>query len=160
MEKKTKIEAEEGKQELFITREFYLPVELLFKAHTEPEIIEQWMSHQLGDSKVVKQENRKYGAWQLETIDAKGNKIFGSGGVILEFEPVKKITRTFEMENAPFPVQLEFMEFEKLTDDTSKLTMQMIFKSVAVRDQLLKMPFSQGINLAHNRLQEIVSKLK
>lgn len=160
MEKKTKIEAEEGKQELFITREFDLPVELLFKAHTEPEIIEQWMSHQLGDSKVVKQENKKYGAWQLETIDAKGNKIFGSSGVILEFEPGKKITRTFEMENAPFPVQLEFMEFEKLTDDTSKLTMQMIFKSVAVRDQLLKMPFSQGINLAHNRLQEIVSKLK
>ena len=30
MEQKTKIQAEEGKQEIFITREFDLPVELLF----------------------------------------------------------------------------------------------------------------------------------
>jgi hypothetical protein len=64
------------------------------------------------------------------------------------------------MENAPFPIQLEFIEFEKLTDDTSKLTMQMIFKSIAVRDQLLKMPFAQGINMAHNRIQKIMLQLK
>ena len=32
MERKTKVEAEEGKQEILITREFDLPVELLFKA--------------------------------------------------------------------------------------------------------------------------------
>ena len=43
MEQKTKINAEEGKQELVITREFDLPVELLFKAYEEPEIVEQWM---------------------------------------------------------------------------------------------------------------------
>ena len=32
MEQKTKINAEDGKQELVITREFDLPLELLFKA--------------------------------------------------------------------------------------------------------------------------------
>jgi len=64
------------------------------------------------------------------------------------------------MENTPFPVQLEYLEFEKLTDTTSRLTMQIVFKSIEFRDQLLKMPFAQGINMAHNRLQEIVSSLK
>ncbi|HBI86363.1 MAG TPA: ATPase, partial [Sphingobacterium sp.] len=34
-----------------------------------------------------------------------------------------------------------------------------IFQSVAFRNQLLQMPFAQGINMAHNRLQEILSKL-
>jgi hypothetical protein len=43
VERKTKINAENGKQELVITREFDLPVELLFKAYEEPEIVEQWM---------------------------------------------------------------------------------------------------------------------
>ena len=43
MEQKTKVHAEEGKQELVITRAFDLPVELLFKAYVEPEIVEQWM---------------------------------------------------------------------------------------------------------------------
>lgn len=47
---------------------------------------------------------------------------------------------------------------ESLTENTSKLTMQIVFKSVEYRNQLLKMPFAQGINMAHNRLQEILSK--
>jgi hypothetical protein len=46
---------------------------------------------------------------------------YGFNGVIHEFSPNQKITRTFEMEDTPFGVQLEFLEFEKLTDDTSKL---------------------------------------
>ena len=80
--------------------------------------------------------------------------------MIHEFVPNRKITRTFEMENAPFGVQLELLEFEQLTDDTSKLKMHVIYESVAQRDQLLKLPFAQGINMAHNRLQDVVSKLK
>ena len=154
MEQKTKIKAEDGKQELVITREFDLPLELLFKAYVEPEIVEQWMG-----TKVLKLENKKHGSYQFETTDPHGTK-HGFNGVIHEFSANQKITRTFEMENTPFAVQLEFLEFEKLTDDTSKLSMQIIYRSVAHRDQLLRMPFAQGINMAHNRLQDIASKLR
>ena len=155
MEQKTIVNAEDGKQDLLITREFDLPLELLFKAHVEPDIVEQWMG-----TKVLKLENKKHGSWQFETIDANGNKVFGANGVIHEYVPNRKITRTFEMENAPFGVQLELLEFEQLTDDTSKLNMHVIYESVAHRDQVLKLPFKQGINMAHSRLQNIVSKLK
>ncbi len=154
MEQKTKINAEDGKQELVITREFDLPLELLFKAYVEPEIVEQWMG-----TKVLKLESKKHGSYQFETTDAKGNK-YGFNGVIHEFSPNQKITRTFEMENTPFGVQLEFYEFEQLADDTSKLNMHVIYESVAHRDQVLQLPFAQGINMAHNRIQDIVSKLK
>src|SRR5436190_22515765 len=155
MEQKTKINAEDGKQELVITREFDLPLELLFKAYIEPEIVEQWMG-----TKVLKLENKKHGGYQFETSDAKGNVVFKSNGVIHEFFPNQKITRTFEMENTPFGIQLEFLEFEKLTDDTSKLNMHIVYRSVSLRDQMLKLPFAQGINMAHNRIQDIVGKLK
>jgi len=154
MELKTKINAEDGKQELVITRVFDLPLELLFKAYVEPDIVEQWMG-----TKVLKLENKKHGSYQFETTDPKGNK-YGFNGVIHEFSPNRKITRTFEMENTPFAVQLEFLEFEKLTDDTSKLNMHIVYRSVAHRDQMLQLPFAQGINMAHNRIQDIVSKLK
>ena len=154
MERKTKINAEEGKQDLVITREFDLPLELLFKAYEDPEIVEQWMG-----TKVLKLENKKHGSYQFVTTDPKGNK-HGFNGTIHEFSPNQKITRTFEMEGAPFGVQLEFLEFENLTDETSKLTMHVVYKSVALRDQMLQLPFAQGINMAHNRIQEIVSKLK
>jgi uncharacterized protein YndB with AHSA1/START domain len=154
MERKTKIHAEDDKQELVITREFDLPLELLFKAYVEPEIVEQWMG-----TKVLKLENKIHGSWRFETADAQGHVVFRSNGVIHEFVPNQKITRTFEMENTPFAVQLEFLEFEKLTDETSKLQMHIVFRSVALRDQLLQLPFAQGINMAHNRLQDIVNQI-
>jgi uncharacterized protein YndB with AHSA1/START domain len=155
MEQKTKIHAEDGKQELVIIREFDLPLELLFKAYEEAEIVEQWMG-----TKVLKLDNKKHGGYQFETSDAKGNVVFRANGTIHEFIRNQKITRTFEMENTPFAVQLEYLEFEQLSDDTSKLTMQVVYKSVAQRDQVLQLPFAQGINMAHNRLQNIVNQLK
>ena len=155
MERKTKINAEDSKQELTITREFDLPLELLFKAHVEPEIVEQWMG-----TKVLKLESKQHGSWQFETTDGQGKVVFRANGVIHEFSPNRKITQTFEMENAPFGVQLELVEFERLTDETSKVSMHVIYESVAKRDQVLKLPFAYGINMAHNRLQEIASKLK
>lgn len=153
MERKTKIDALDDKQEILITREFDLPVELLFKAYIAPEIVEQWMG-----TKVLKLENMKHGSYQFETSDPKGNVVLKMNGVIHEFVSNQKITRTFEMENTPFEVQLEFLQFEKLTDETSKLNMHVIYKSVAVRDQILKLPFAQGINMAHNRLQDILNQ--
>ena len=155
MELKTKITAEEGKQDLLITREFDLPVELLFKAYAEPEIVEQWMG-----TKVLKLENQNHGSYRFETSDPKGNVVFKANGTIHEFTPDQRIVRTFEMENAPFGAQLEIMSFEKLTDSTSKLNMHSIYQSAALRDEMLKLPFAQGINWAHNRLQEVVDKLK
>ena len=154
MEQKTKINAEEGKQDLVITREFDLPLSLLFKAYVEPEIIEQWMG-----TKVLKLESKKHGSYQFETTDPRGNK-YGFNGVIHEFTAGEKIARTFEMENTPYGVQLEIYEFEQLSNDRSRLKMHVIYESVAQRDQVLQLPFAKGINMAHNRIQDIVNKLK
>lgn len=155
MERKTKINAEDDRQELLITREFDLPLELLFRAYEDPEIVAQWMG-----TKVVKLENTMHGGYQFETSDPQGNVVFRANGTIHEFLPNQRITRTFEMENTPFPVQLEFLEFEKLTDSTSKLTIHIVYKSVGIRNQVLQLPFAQGINMAHNRLQEVATRLK
>ena len=155
MERKTKVNAEDGKQEIVITREFDLPVELLFRGYAEAELLEQWMG-----TKVLKLENHKHGGWQFETTDAHGNVVFRANGSIHEFVPNSKITRTFEMENASFGVQLEILRFDRVTEDTSRLTIHSIFESVDARDQLLQLPFARGIDLAHNRLQEIAGKLR
>ena len=155
MERKTKINAEDGRQDLVITREFDLPLELLFRAYVEPEIVEQWMG-----TRVLKLENKKHGGYRFETSDPQGNVVFQANGTIHEFVPDSKITRTFEMENAPFGVQLEFLEFEKLTDETSLLSIHTVFRSNALRDQLLQLPFARGLDMAHTRLQDIAGKLR
>jgi uncharacterized protein YndB with AHSA1/START domain len=136
MERKTKVNAEEGTQDIVIIREFDLSVELLFKAYTEPDLVEQWMG-----TKVLKLESKKH-------------------GVIHEFILNHKITRTFEFEDMPHGVQLELLQFEKLGNHRSKLNIHTIYESAGHREQALKLPFAQGINMAHNRLQEIASNLK
>jgi uncharacterized protein YndB with AHSA1/START domain len=160
MEHKTKIDAENSKQEIVITREFDLPLELLFKAYSEPEIVEQWMSNPYSTTKMVKFDAKKHGSYKLQSTDNQGKVVFEANGAIHEFIPNQKITRTFEMDNSPYGVQLEIYEFEKLTDDTSKLNMHVIYESVAQRDQILKLPFAQGLGMAHDRLQELMTKVK
>jgi uncharacterized protein YndB with AHSA1/START domain len=154
MEHKTKIDAEEGKQDLVITRTFDLPLDLLFKAYCEPELVEQWMG-----TKVIKLENKNHGSYQFETSH-NGNVVFKANGTIHSILHNEKIIRTFEMENMPIGVQLEFLEFSKISDDKSKLTIHIIYKSEQHRAEQLKMPFTIGLNMAHNRLQEILNKLK
>ncbi|PJZ44234.1 SRPBCC family protein [Leptospira brenneri] len=151
MELKTKIHAEDGKQELTIEREFDLPVSLVFKAHTEPELIEQWMGN-----KVLKLEPKNHGSWIFETRNPEGIVLFRANGVFLNIIENEKFTRTFEMENTGFAVQLEFFEFQKISENQSKLKMHIIYKSTEQRDQILKMPFRQGINMAHNKLEEVL----
>ncbi|WP_026969720.1 SRPBCC family protein [Algoriphagus terrigena] len=154
MEAKTKITAKDQQQDLVITREFELPVELLFRAFTEANLVEQWMG-----TKVLKLESKPHGSYQFET-SYDGNVVFRANGTIHELVPNKAITRTFEMENAPIGVQLEFLEFEKSSDTSSKLTMHIVYRSAEHRAAQLKLPFKQGLNMAHNRLEEILSQLK
>lgn len=150
MEQKTKIDAEEGRQDLNITRTFNLPVALLFKAYTEAEFIEQWMG-----TKVLKLESIKHGCYQFETT-YDGKVVFRANGTIHQLIPDQSIIRTFEMEQAAIGVQLEFLKFEKLTEDTSKLSIHIIYKSEQHRAEQLKLPFAFGLNMAHDRLEQIV----
>lgn len=153
MELKTQIKAEAGKQDILITRQFELPVDLVFRAYTEADLFEQWMN-----TRVIKWDCRPHGSWQIETSDPHGNAVFKANGVIHEFVPSSKITRTFEMENTGFPIQLEFLTFESISAETTLLTIHTIFKSVTDRDNLLKMPFAFGLNMAHDRLQTLFTK--
>ncbi|MBS1585700.1 MAG: SRPBCC domain-containing protein [Bacteroidetes bacterium] len=158
MEPKTKVNAENGRQDLTITREFDLPVELLFKAYAEPEIIEQWMSNPYSTTKLMKFEGKDHGSYRMETTGPQGNVAFRANGVIHRFTENKKIIRTFEMEGTPYGVQLEVYEFEPLGEDSSRLNMHVIYESGTQRDEVLKLPFAQGINMAHNRIEEILGK--
>jgi uncharacterized protein YndB with AHSA1/START domain len=151
MELKTKIEATENRQEILITRSFDLPVNLLFKAYTEAELFEQWMN-----TKVFKFDMQKHGCYQFKTSH-NGQLMFSANGAIHDIILNKKIIRTFEMENTPFPPQIEFLEFEKINDGSSQLNILTVFKSLYYRDEMLKLPFVQGLNMAHNRLQAMFS---
>ena len=71
---KTKITAEPGKQEIFITREFDAPRELVFKAFTNPELVPQWWGPSYLSTRVDKMDVRLGGQWRFINQDAQGNE--------------------------------------------------------------------------------------
>src|SRR5512146_2476397 len=96
----TKITAEPGKQELFITREFDAPRELVFKAFTDPELYVQWLGPRSMKMKLEKFEPRSGGAWRYIHIDPQGNE-YGFHGVYHEVLPPERLIDTFEFEGLP-----------------------------------------------------------
>ena len=151
MHQKTIVNAEQGKQELTISREFDLPVEKLFRAYEDKDLFEQWM-----ETNLIHFDFKEYGKYHFETRNPKGDIIFSGKGTFHEFIPNQRIVRTFEMNAFSLPAQLEFLDFKSLTAETSELKIHIIFKSVEIRDELLKKPFAIGFDMAHKRLEEIL----
>ena len=151
MELKTTIKAEPGEQQLLITRTFDLPVALLFKAFDSAELLGSWMG-----TKVIALENNPLGKYKFETTDHQGKVVFEAIGTIHGVRQDEQIIRTFEMMNAPFGAQLEFLDFKALGEDKSQLEMQVIYRSKEVRDQMLQLPFASGISKAHDRLEALM----
>ena len=149
MEQKTKIEAPDGKQDVIITREFNLPVDLLYKAYSEAQFIEQWMG-----TKVLKLENKTHGSYEFET-SYNGNVVFKAHGTIHEVIENQSIVRTFEMENMAIGVQLELLTFEAISKETSMLSIRIIYQSEKHRAEQMKLPFAYGLNMAHDTLETL-----
>lgn len=155
MNRKTEVHADEGRQDLLIIREFELPVELLFKAYTEASLIEQWMG-----TRVLKLENMQYGGYHFQTSDPDGNILFTAHGTIHSWALNEQIVRTFQMDANGFEAQLEFLDFAATGMEKSRLSIQIIYRSIEHRDEQLKLPFAWGINMAHDRLQEVMQQYK
>ena len=157
----TQITAEPGKQEIFITREFDAPRELVFKAFTDPKLLIQWLGPRELTMTLEKFEPRNGGSWRYIHSDQAGNK-YAFHGVIHEIAAPERIIQTFEFEGLPEKghVTLETAKFEALSGGRTKVTIQSVFQSVADRDGMLQSGMESGVNDSHNRLDELLAKLK
>ena len=157
--KKTKITADKGKQELFIAREFDAPVDMVYKAFTDPEILVQWMGPKDLSMRIEKLDNKTHGSYRFDHIDKDGNE-FGFNGVIHEVDAPHRVIRTFEFEGMPERghVALEFLTLEKLPDDRTRAIMQSVFRSVEDRDGMVQSGMETGVNEGFSKLDEILDK--
>ncbi len=157
---KSKILAEPGKQELFITREFDAPRELVLKAHTEATLFAQWIgprNHKITITKFVPVSG---GGWRYVSKDKKGNE-FGFHGVYHEVLSPERSIDTFKFEGLPEKghVILEVLKLEELPGRRTKLTVQNVFLSIANRDGMLQSGMESGINESYDRLDKLLEKM-
>jgi uncharacterized protein YndB with AHSA1/START domain len=157
----TTITAEPGKQELFITREFNAPRELVYKAFTDPELLIQWLGPCDLTMKIDKMEPGSGGSWRFVHIDSKGNE-FGFHGVCHEELAPERLIRTFEFEGLPESghVVLETAKFQVLPGNRTKLVIQSVFQSVADRDGMVQSGMERGVSESHEKLDELFATYK
>ncbi|UOE52332.1 SRPBCC family protein [Mucilaginibacter sp. SMC90] len=152
----TGIKAEPGKQELFITREFEAPRELVFKAFTDPDLIVRWLGPRELKMSIDRYDCRSGGSYRYIHSDKAGND-YCFHGVIHNISEPERIIQTFEFEGMPESghVTLETTLFEALPDNRTRVTVQSVFQSVADRDGMLKSGMERGVNDSHQRLDEL-----
>jgi len=161
MVNKTKMIAEPGKQEIFITRELDAPREIIFKAFTDPKLYSQWLGPRRLKTEFEKLEPKNGGSYRFINEDEKGNK-FAFHGVYHEILAPTRIIGTFEYEGLPEKghVSLEITKFEELSDSRTKLITQDVFMSVADRDGMIQSGMEEGVNDSYDRLEELLATMK
>jgi uncharacterized protein YndB with AHSA1/START domain len=157
---KTTISAEPGKQELFITREFNAPRELVYRAHTEPDLYVQWLGPRGYEMVLETFEPYSGGRWRYVHKDQEGNE-FGFHGVFHEMSPEMMI-QTFEFEGLPEKghVVLDTMKLEPLPGNRTRITIQSVYQSVEDRDGMIQAGMETGLNQGYEKLDEILTELQ
>jgi uncharacterized protein YndB with AHSA1/START domain len=157
---KTTITAEPGKQELFITREFDAPRELVFKAHTDPELYSQWLGPRGLTTTFEVFEPVSGGKYRFIQKDKEGNE-YAFRGVSHEVAAPERIIGTFEFEGLPETghVTLETTRFESLPGNRTRITTQSVFQSVADRDGMIQSGMEGGVNEGYERLDELLETI-
>jgi uncharacterized protein YndB with AHSA1/START domain len=144
--------------EVMLTRIFDAPPELVFKAHTDPDLIPRWWGLRGNTTVVEKMDVRPGGTWRFIQLDAEGDE-FAFNGEYREVVPSQRLVNTFEFEGVPGHIILDTVVFEELPDGMTKLTATSLFETVEDRDGMLNSGMEDGSNESWDRLAELLTGL-
>ena len=157
---KVTVTAEPGKQELFITREFDAPRELVFKAHIDPKLYVQWLGPHGYEMILETFEPVSGGKYRYVHKDKEGNE-YGFHGTFHEMSEELMI-QTFEFEGLPERghVVLDTMRLEELPGNRTRITIQSVYQSVEDRDGMVQSGMETGVREGYERLDDILAEAK
>ena len=155
---KVTVNAEPGKQELFVTREFDAPRELVYKAHIDPKLYVQWLGPHGYEMILEEFEPVSGGKYRYIHKDKEGNE-YGFHGTFHEMSEELMI-QTFEFEGLPEHghVVLDTMRLEELPGGRTRITIQSVYQTVADRDGMVQSGMEQGVREGYERLDDILAK--
>jgi uncharacterized protein YndB with AHSA1/START domain len=143
----------EGDRQVVVTRHFAAPPEAVYRAHTEPSLIQKWMLGPEGwTMPVCISEARPNGQMRYEWSNGKGGGFYLTGEY-LELEPHRRIVHMERM-HLPDPTPDSHVETTFDPDGSGTLmTMRITLPDSKTRAQMLATGMESGMEASYVRLE-------
>jgi uncharacterized protein YndB with AHSA1/START domain len=152
----TEIVADDRVPVIRITREFDAPTAKVFRAHTDPELLVQWLGPRDLEMTIDHFDCRTGGAYRY--VHRRGADEFGFHGSFHEVRPNEVIVQTFTFEGAPDGVSLDRAHFEALPDGRTRLTLTSLVGSFEERDAILASGMEHGVREGYEKLDALLRR--
>ena len=138
-----------------IAREFDAPPEKVFRAHTDPDLVVQWLGPRGYEMRIDHYDCRTGGSYRYAHL-SDGNE-FAFRGCFHEVRPSQVIVQTFTFEGEPDGVALERLVLEDIGGGRTRLTATSLVESFEARDAVLASGMEDGIRQSYERLDELLA---
>jgi uncharacterized protein YndB with AHSA1/START domain len=139
-----------------ITREFDAPSAKVFRAHTDPELVTQWLGPRSTQTRIDQWDCRTGGSYRYVSVHE--GQEYGFHGCFHEVRPDQLIVQTFTFEGMPDGVALEKLALEDLGDGRTRLTTTSLVDSFADRDAFVASGMEVGVREGYERLDEVLAQ--
>lgn len=152
-----KVEAPEGTPFIDWEREFDAPVEAVFRAHKEPDLIAQWLGPRGYEMNIESYDFRTGGRYRYVQSNEAGEE-YGFNGVFHVVRDNEFAIQTFEFEGFPDVVSIESLSFEDLGNGRTRVRGHSTFPSLEARDGMVESGMEGGMSEGYDRLDEVLAK--
>jgi uncharacterized protein YndB with AHSA1/START domain len=148
----------DGSHAIAIDREFDAPVDKVFRAMTDPELIARWIGPKYLTNVEVTNNAQHGGTWTLVQRDPDGNE-YGFRGVFHGEQTPELSMRTFEWLGLPGHVSFETLRLEDLGNGRTRAHSVSVFTSTEDRDGMASSGMDTGVREGYERLDEVLESL-
>ena len=138
-----------------IIREFDAPPDKVFRAHTDPELVRQWLGPRRHEMIIDHWDCRTGGSYRY--VHASDGNEFGFHGCFHDVAP-SRIVQTFTFEGFPEQVALETLVLEDLGGGRTRLVAQSLVDSFEARDGFVASGMEGGVREGYERLDELLAR--
>ena len=139
-----------------IVREFDAPPDKVFRAHTDPDLLVQWLGPRNLTMTIDQYDCRTGGSYRY--IHSRDGEDYGFHGSFHEVRPNELIVQTFTFEGMPDGVALEKMVLEDIGDGRTRLTATSLVDSFADRDAFVASGMEAGVIEGYERLDDVLAR--
>jgi uncharacterized protein YndB with AHSA1/START domain len=138
-----------------IVREFAAPPAKVFRAHTDPALIVQWLGPRDITMEIDHFDCRTGGSYRY--LHRRGDEEYGFHGSFHEVRPAELIVQTFTFEGFPDGVALERLILEDLGGGRTRLIATSLVDSFEDRDAFVASGMEHGVREGYEVLDELLA---